>query len=224
MAFAAAQLASAAGDDRVARLRQRLLDKDWSSVPLRTMDVAFLSLLSTRSEDGGRVKLDFDKVDLDGLVDMPTDASSPADASPTVRVFVSYVREDLAEVDRLASDLRAKGIEVWLDRDSLQVGARWKDAIRQAIRDGDYFLAFFSPAYADRRRTYMNEELAIAVEELRLRPRHRRWFLPVTLGADLVPDIPIGPGETLRDIQQVSLVHGWETAVVKLAAAMTPQP
>ncbi|WP_192581072.1 toll/interleukin-1 receptor domain-containing protein [Micromonospora noduli] len=220
VAFAAAQLACATDDERLARLRRRLLSMTWADVPLRTMDVGFLSVLSTRVEQGGRVPVEFDETDLDRLAKLPE--QGPEKAAPTVRVFISYVREDVAEVSRLADELRARGIEVWLDRDSLQVGVRWKDAIRQAIREGDYFLAVFSPAYMQRRQTYMNEELLVAVEELRLRPRHRRWFLPVTLGAHVVPDAPIGPGETLNDLQQVSLIDDWDTAVARLAAAMTP--
>ncbi|MFD6613397.1 TIR domain-containing protein [Micromonospora chalcea] len=219
VAFAAAQLACTADDERLLRLRRRLLGTTWSDVPLRTMDVGFLSVLSTRVDQGGRVAVGFDESDRDRLAKLPEHGQ--ATAPPSVRVFISYVREDVAEVSRLARELRARGIEVWLDRDSLEVGVRWKDAIRQAIRDGDYFLAVFSPAYAQRRQTYMNEELLVAVEELRLRPRNRRWFLPVTLGADVVPDVPIGPGETLNDLQQVSLVDDWETAIARLAAAMT---
>jgi len=31
-------------------------------------------------------------------------------------VFLSYVRENAAQVEQLASDLAARGIQVWLDR------------------------------------------------------------------------------------------------------------
>lgn len=221
VAFAAGQLACAAGDERLAQLRKRLLRMPWADVPLRTMDVAFLALLSTRIDHGGRVPVGFTDAELERLVSRSTDSREGPSTTRPARVFVSYVREDGAAVHPLAAQLRAAGIEVWLDRDNLEVGLRWKDAIREAIRGGDYFLAFFSPAYADRRRTYMNEELAVAIEELRLRPRHRRWFLPVTSGPDLVPDIPIGPGETLRDIQAVSLADDRDRTIARLIAAMT---
>jgi len=36
--------------------------------------------------------------------------------------FLSYARQDAAMVDRIAADLKAKGIKVWLDRDSLNPG------------------------------------------------------------------------------------------------------
>src|SRR5207244_3285891 len=58
-------------------------------------------------------------------------------------VFISYVREDTQQVNRLCADLASYGAEVWLDRDSIQPGTRWREAIRCAIQDGDYFVACF---------------------------------------------------------------------------------
>jgi ATP-dependent Clp protease protease subunit len=136
------------------------------------------------------------------------------------KLFISYVREDSATVDRLADALKSHGIDVWLDRTNLHVGDRWKDAIRQAIGDGDFFLACFSPAYADRRRTYMNEELLVAIEELRMRPRDRRWFLPVMLGQCTIPAHPIGPMETLRDIHAVDIAENWDLGVADIVRVL----
>src|SRR5688572_2662218 len=96
-------------------------------------------------------------------------------------VFISYVREDSAVVRRLASELESNGVEVWLDRDRLTPGLRWQVAIREAIQGGAYFLACFSDHLNGRDRSYMNEELVIAIEELRRRPTRVAWFLPVLL-------------------------------------------
>ena len=137
-------------------------------------------------------------------------------------IFISYVREDDELVDRLASDLRRYGIEVWLDRERLLPGQRWRDSIRIAIRDGALFLACFSRAYEERSRSYMNEELALAIEELRLQPSERRWFVPVLLtpGAN-IPDIPIGGGETLRDLQWLDLASNWNAGLRTLVVVTT---
>lgn len=137
------------------------------------------------------------------------------------KVFISYVREDSAAVDRIASELRTRHIDAWLDRTHLDVGDRWKDIIRKAIRDGDHFLACFSPAYTNRRSTYMNEELLVAIEELRLRPRDRRWFLPITLGKCIIPTLPIGAVETLADIHYIDLFENWQTGFEKLIRVLT---
>jgi len=82
-------------------------------------------------------------------------------------VFISYVRENQEQVDRLCQDLERNGVNVWLDRHSIKPGARWKDAIREAIRLGDFFIACFSEDYTSKKKSYMNEELTLATEELR---------------------------------------------------------
>ena len=96
-------------------------------------------------------------------------------------VFISYMHENTDIVDRLCEELTSRGIKVWLDRDNIKPGTRWKDAIREAIRNGAFFIACFSKEYNKRSqtdKTYMNEELTIAIEELRQRPTDRVWFIP----------------------------------------------
>jgi TIR domain len=131
-------------------------------------------------------------------------------------VFISYVREDADSVERLSHELRIGGVSVWLDREQLRPGARWQDAIRQAIEGGAFFLAMFSRNSAARDRTYMNEELAVAIGEMRRRSRGRAWFLPVLLNPGTLPALPIGPGETLHDIHYVALYSDWEGGVQRL--------
>src|SRR5947207_13989157 len=96
-------------------------------------------------------------------------------------VFISYVRENTWEAQGLRDILQTFNVEVWLDRDQLKPGYRWADAIREAIRDGAFYIACFSKAYNERLKTYMNEELTIAIEELRQRPTNQSWFIPVLL-------------------------------------------
>jgi hypothetical protein len=134
-------------------------------------------------------------------------------------VFLSYVRENSAQAERLASDLEALGIRVWVDRRNLTPGERWRDAIRNAIRAGDLFVACFSRDYSLRDRSHMNEELTLAIEELRIRPTHRAWFVPAILDDGEVPDRTIHAGESLRDLQWVSLAEDWENGVAQIAAA-----
>src|SRR5688572_19564469 len=115
-------------------------------------------------------------------------------------VFVSYVREDQQAVDRLAAQLRQAGVEVWLDREQIQPGQRWQAAIASGIENGAFFIACFSKAYEARVSSYVNEEITLAIDELRRRPTNRAWFIPVLLSGGTVPNRRIGAGETLRDI------------------------
>jgi hypothetical protein len=158
---------------------------------------------------------------IDASFPPPSDQEPPAMPSPYA--FVSYLRDDSATVDRLVDALRRHGIKVWLDRTDLVVGDRWQQAIKTAIRDGSFFIACFSPAYARRSRTHMNEELITAVEELRLRPRDRRWFLPVTLEPCAIPAFDLGAGETLETFHHVDLSHDWDAAIHQLVRAISPE-
>ena len=131
-------------------------------------------------------------------------------------VFISYVSENADIVNRFRQELESRGIEVWLDRDAIDPGARWKRDIRQAIHQGTFFIACFSAEYSSREQTYMNEELTIAIEVLREFHADRIWFIPVKLNECEIPDTDIGRNETLRDLQSVALYEDWEREIQRI--------
>lgn len=133
-------------------------------------------------------------------------------------VFVSYVRDDQVVVDRLVSALKSGGLTVWLDRNDIPGGARWKDAIRNAIRNGAAAVACFSTNFSARTTSYMNVELVEMIDELRARPSDAGWFFPVRLDNCSIPDKRIGGGESLADIQSVDLFPDFDAGVSKLIA------
>lgn len=135
-------------------------------------------------------------------------------------VFVSYVRDDSSIVDRLCSDLLNQGINTWVDRENLYPGQRWKSAIRQAISDGAFFVSCFSKSFTERVKSYMNEEILLAIDELRQRPTDRVWFIPVKLTECEIPDRTIGGGETLKDLQYVELYKDWEIGIGKIVESI----
>jgi hypothetical protein len=137
-------------------------------------------------------------------------------------VFVSYVSEDLALVDRLCRELIEAGLPVWQDKQRLLPGDIWKDEIRKAIASGAYFVACFSAASERREQSYMREELVQALDEVRLRPNNRAWFIPVKLSDCTVPEYSIGAGRFLSDIQTIHLGHEWDSGVRRLIAALDP--
>lgn len=137
-------------------------------------------------------------------------------------VFISYVRENQKEVDRLHDDLARHGVEVWLDRKDIAVGVRWRQAIRRAIRDGAFFIACFSKEYSTRSITYMNEELTLAIDILRQRPIDQSWFLPVKLSECDIPDRDIGAGETLEALQYVELHKDWDAGIQSILDVIQP--
>ena len=139
-------------------------------------------------------------------------------------VFVSYIHENQKDIRKLCEDLEHHGIKAWIDRKEIKPGVRWKAAIRSAIREGDYFIACFSKEYTSKPKSYMNEELVLAIEELRLFPTNRVWFIPVMLSECHIPARDIGAGETLRDIQWVSLYEDWDFGIKQIIKIIKPIP
>jgi HEAT repeat protein len=137
-------------------------------------------------------------------------------------VFISYIHEDQEQVQRLYDGLSRYGIKVWIDHSDIALGVQWKQAIRRAIQDGAFFIACFSKQYISKSRTYMNEELTLAIEELRLRSTDQSWFLPVKLSECEIPDRDIGAGKTLRDIQHIGLYEDWNSGLQKLLSVVSP--
>ncbi len=131
-------------------------------------------------------------------------------------IFISYVSEDSEVVKRLAERLRRNGTQVWLDRDELSPGSRWKNAIREAIREGAFFIACFSEASENRSRSYMNEEIQLALDEIRQRPADQAFFIPVRLSNIEIPDWEISSRERISDLHWVDLYRDWNDGFRKL--------
>lgn len=153
------------------------------------------------------------------------DGETPACQQVTAsrgHAFISYVREDSGEADALQRMLQAAEIPVWRDTASLRPGADWRAKIRDAItRDALVFIACFSSHSAARRASYQNEELRLAIDQLRLRLPDDPWLVPVRFDSCDVPDFELGAGRTLASIQQTDLFGpGRDLAARRLIAAV----
>lgn len=125
---------------------------------------------------------------------------------PPGYAFISYVREDSAKADRLQDTLEAAGVRVWRDTADLWPGEDWRAKIRQAItNDALVFIACFSRKSLLRVKSYQNEELALAIQQLRLRRPDVPWLIPVRFDDCDIPEYEIGGGRTLASIQRVDL-------------------
>jgi hypothetical protein len=120
--------------------------------------------------------------------------------------FISYVREDSDDVAWLQWTLESAGVRVWLDTAELWPGEDWRTKIRQAITaDALVFIACFSRNSLARDVSYQNEELVLAIEQLRLRRPDQPWFIPVRFDDCAIPELDIGGGRTLGSIQRADL-------------------
>jgi tetratricopeptide (TPR) repeat protein len=139
-----------------------------------------------------------------------------------VGVFISYIHENKEEAYRLCEDLKKSGIKVWIDRDKIKPGHFWPDVIRDAIKKGAFFIACFSKEFNERIRSHMHEELTLAIEELRKRPKDRAWFIPVLFSGE-VPNLTISDGVTIRHIQWVDLSQGWDNGINEILSVVSPK-
>lgn len=97
-------------------------------------------------------------------------------------VFLSYTRGSSEEVMTLASQLRAAGIEPWVDVDSNRGGAKWHEAMKHVIsEDSDYFVLCHSKKLSQKPESYVFEELDLALGRAkRFRPP-LSYFIPIRL-------------------------------------------
>lgn len=121
-------------------------------------------------------------------------------------VFISYVHEDRTKVEKLRAFLEAAGIPVWTDKENLGPGDDWRIKIQEAITQRALvFLACFSEHSEARDVTYQNEELILAVEQLRLRSMDQAWLMPVRFSDCELPVMPLGAGRMLSHLHRTDL-------------------
>jgi len=153
-----------------------------------------------------------------------TDSRLGSPSRPELRghVFISYVREDSLKVDRLQQVLETAGVRVWRDTADLWPGEDWREKIRHAItEDALVFLACFSSRSLARRKTYQNEELTLAIDQMRLRRPDEPWLIPVRFDDCDIPDSDIGRGRSLLSIHCADLSDDrFDDGATRLTAAV----
>ena len=124
-------------------------------------------------------------------------------------VFVSYFRDDSASVDLIEQALKSAKLRVWRDTAELLAGEDWRLRIRQAITlDAFAFVACFSRASLAQAVGSHNEELALAIDQVRSRRLDAPWLIPVRLDDCAIPDLDLGAGRTLASIRSADIFGG----------------
>lgn len=132
------------------------------------------------------------------------------------KVFISYVRENKEDIDKICTIFTENNIDYWIDKKDIDPGKFWKDAIKIAINDGAYFVACFSQEYNQRNMSYMNEELLEAVEIYRMKSYDSGWFIPIKMSECEIPSMDLGAGKSLQDIQYLNFYEDWNVEIDRL--------
>ncbi|HSG44450.1 MAG TPA: TIR domain-containing protein [Anaerolineales bacterium] len=108
------------------------------------------------------------------------------------RVFISYSRTDMEFVQRLATDLKNAGLDVWWDLSGIQGSDVWEQKIEEGLRNCEYFIVVLTPASLESRwvrREYLSaDNRGIRIIPLRLKSYDET---PLTL-RDIQPIEAIG--------------------------------
>ncbi len=108
-----------------------------------------------------------------------TGDSQPSTA--TGAVFLSYASEDAAAAQRIATALRAAGIEVWLDKSELRGGDAWDASIRRQIKECALFVPLISAHTEARAVGYFRREWYLAVDRMLDFAEDQAFLLPVVI-------------------------------------------
>lgn len=114
-------------------------------------------------------------------------------------VFVSYFRENKAEVAKLLKCLEEQGVAYWIDEEGMEGGELWRDKIARKIDQASAFLFCMSKVYYQRQGSYVHQELELALKKASQLDRSVTWVVPLLLDDSRFPAIELAPGRQLAD-------------------------
>ena len=118
------------------------------------------------------------------------------------QVFISYSRNDMEFVQRLAGDLLRAGLDVWWDLSDIQGSDVWERKIQEGLNSSQFFIVVLTPASLDSRwvrREYLSaDNKGLKIIPLKLKPND---------------ELPL----TLRDIQPIDAVnHSYDVTLAEI--------
>jgi hypothetical protein len=111
-------------------------------------------------------------------------------------VFLCHENRDKIAADAIACELEARGIKVWLDRQSLRGGDNWVRLIPHVIeKQTNYVVVLQSPRMLDKPESYFWREIAFAIERQTGFGTDFRFLIPILI--ETHHDLP------LRDLSRL---------------------
>jgi hypothetical protein len=129
------------------------------------------------------------------------------------KVFLAYVEEDGAAVDRLYAVFEENGFAPWMDRRKLLPGQNWPRAIEEAIETADFFVPCFSRNSVSKKGGFQ-AEIRYALDCARSVPLDEVFIVPVRLNDCRVP------ARIQKELQYIDLFPRWESGLRRLFSMM----
>jgi hypothetical protein len=126
-------------------------------------------------------------------------------------VFLSYASEDRASAESIKIALEAAGVDVFFDRDDLQLGNDWEAKLRRSIRQCSLFVPVISRCTVVPSRRFFRVEWNLAVDEAQMASfsDEEAFLLPVVIDGTTPSEADV-PAR-FRAIQWQSLPAGQAT-------------
>ena len=126
--------------------------------------------------------------------------------------FLSYSRVDEQTANRLKSDLTKRGINIWIDKEQMLPGERWKEKVSDAIKSCEFAIICLSNK-ALSKEGYFHKELSEIKERDKLFPGTKIFIIPVRLDKCDIPD-------ELHEIQTADLFENWESGIKSITKSI----
>jgi nucleotide-binding universal stress UspA family protein len=193
-------------------------DRDFFARPDRAEVVGFFS---------GTRRIDFRELEWEGFarelreayesMTPKADAAGGGGPAPSLPqgapiAFVSYASEDREQVEALAEQLEARGIDVWQDKQDLRAGQKWSKVLRSVIEDQvNYVIVVQTAAMLQREEGVFYKEIDIARERQSTMRDDMTFLIPVTV--DRCPILPALGEYHVIDITEPAGIDRLATAI-----------
>ena len=149
-----------------------------------------------------------------GVEPVEREASAGGRNIPAGAIFVSYASDDLAAAGKLAEGLRAAGLEVWFDKEALQLAEPWARGIRRGIERCSLFLPVISrqAVSEENRRRYFWREWNDADDLARGMAPDEAYIVPVVIDDTRIDRAPLP--DSFKKAQGATLLGGQLTPEV----------
>ena len=126
----------------------------------------------------------------------------------SIKVFLSYKRQDFTVVSNLRKDLSIQGFYAWQDTEEVIVGD-FEHRIKNEINNSDFFIACLSPNMINE-EGFVQRELKWALKKQEEFPEGGGYIIPIRLVDCKIPD-------SMRAFQSVDLFEDGDfTKLVKM--------
>lgn len=104
------------------------------------------------------------------------------------QVFLLYASEDIDFARKLASDLKERGFNPWLDVEQITPGQIWQKSVMRALEESTVAIVLVSE-HLSSKKGFVQKELKVALETLQEQKQDMSPVIPVRIDESKVPEI-----------------------------------